>query len=91
MSENYFDKMEVNYFQILLIDVTFYLYHVQKVVLDVLIKKLKTEYMRHRRLKAKDNKYRMLSDRFEFSTHTNYAKTTEKINDSNAEQRETFA
>ena len=33
-----FDKMEVNCFQILLIDVTFYLYHVQKVVLDVLVK-----------------------------------------------------
>ena len=30
--------MEVNCFQILLIDVTFYLYHVQKVVPNVLIK-----------------------------------------------------
>ena len=30
--------MEVNCFQILLIDVTFYLKHVQKVVLNVLIK-----------------------------------------------------
>ena len=36
-----FDNMDVNCFQILLIDVTFYLYHVQKVVLNVLIK-LKT-------------------------------------------------
>ena len=30
--------MEVNCFQILLIDVTFYLYHVKKVVLNVVIK-----------------------------------------------------
>ena len=30
--------MEVNFFQILLIDVTFYLYHAQKVVHNVLIK-----------------------------------------------------
>ena len=33
-----FDKMEVNCFQILLIDVTFYIYRVWKVVLNVLIK-----------------------------------------------------
>ena len=43
--------MDVNTFQILLIDVTFYFYHVQKVVLNVLIK-MKPEYMRHRRLKG---------------------------------------
>ena len=42
-------------------------------------------------LKAKDTKYRMLSNRFEFSTHTNYAKTSGKIIDSNVEQRQTFA
>ena len=41
--------MEVIRFQILLIDVTFYIQHVQKVVLNALIK---PEYMRHRRLKG---------------------------------------
>ena len=44
--------MEVNCFQILLIYVTFYVYHVQKVVHNDLIKKWKPEYMRHRRLKG---------------------------------------
>ena len=33
-----FDKMEVNCFQILLIDVTFYLHMFEKVVINVLIK-----------------------------------------------------
>ena len=37
-------------------------------------------------LKAKDTKYRMLSDRFEFSTHTNYSKTSGKNIVSIAEQ-----
>ena len=44
--------MEVNSFQILLIDVTFYLKHVLKVVLNVLIKKWKAEYIRDRRLQS---------------------------------------
>ena len=44
VSENYSDlkKIEVNCFQILLIDVTFYLYHFEKVVRNVLKKKMKT-------------------------------------------------
>ena len=36
-----FDQIEVNDFEILLIDVTFYLYHVQKLALNVLIKNIK--------------------------------------------------
>ena len=44
--------MEVNYFQIVLIDVTFYLQHVYNVVHNVVLKKRKTEYIRHRRSKG---------------------------------------
>ena len=46
--------MEVNSFQILLIDVTFYLYHVYNVVHKVLIKYENPNIgpMRHRRLKS---------------------------------------
>ena len=44
--------MGVNSFQILLVDITFYIEHVQKVVHNVLIKNKKPEYMRHRRLKV---------------------------------------
>ena len=49
-----FDKMEVNDFKILLINVTFYHYHVKKLVFNVLIIKWKkNEYNRDRRLKLK--------------------------------------
>ena len=44
--------MEVNFFQILLVDVTFYLQHM---VINVLIKKWKPENMRHRRLKGRSS------------------------------------
>ena len=44
--------MEVNCFQILLIDVTFYLQDFENVALNVLIKNEKPECMMHRRLKG---------------------------------------
>ena len=44
--------MEVNYFQILLIDDTFYIQHVHKVVLNVLIEKWKPQYNQDRWLKG---------------------------------------
>ena len=44
--------MEVNYLQIFLIDITFYLKHVSKLVFNVLMKKVKHEYNWHRRLKG---------------------------------------
>ena len=44
--------MEDNYYQILLIDFTFYFWHVQKVVLNVVVKKYKNEYIRERWLKG---------------------------------------
>ena len=42
-------------------------------------------------LTAKDTKHKMLSDIFEFTTHTNYANTSGKNIDLNAEQRQMFA
>ena len=44
--------MKVNDFEILLIDVTFYLWHVQKLAFIVLIKNEKNEYNRDRWLKG---------------------------------------
>ena len=44
--------MEVSYFEIFRIDVTFYLKHVWKAGFDVLIKIRKTEYSRDRQLKG---------------------------------------
>ena len=44
--------MDVNYFQILLIDVTFDLWHVQKLVFTVLIKIKIKKYNRGQRLKG---------------------------------------
>ena len=44
--------MELNGFEILLIDVTLYLEHVQKLVFDVLIKIEENEYNQDRRLKG---------------------------------------
>ena len=47
-----FGKMGINYFQILLSDVTFYLYHVLKLVFNVLIKTWNKAYNRDRQLKG---------------------------------------
>ena len=44
--------MEVNYFQIVLIDVTLWPYHALKAVLIVVIIEWKTQYIRHRRLEG---------------------------------------
>ena len=44
--------MDVDYFQILLINVTFYLQYVWKLIGDVLIKNIENEYNRQRRLKG---------------------------------------
>ena len=44
--------MEVNFFEILLIDVTFYLQLVWKLVFNVLIKNENPEYNRDRRVKG---------------------------------------
>ena len=44
--------MEVNKFQILLINVTFYLYQAQKLICNVPIKNIKKEHGRHRQLKS---------------------------------------
>ena len=47
VGENYSDfyQMAVNYLEILLIDVTFYLHHVQKLVSDVLIITFQKKYI----------------------------------------------
>ena len=45
-----FDKMDVDYFQILSINVTFYLQYVWRLIWSMLIKNVKNEYNRYRRL-----------------------------------------
>ena len=45
-------QMDVDYFQILLIIVTFYLQYVWKLIGSVLIKNVKNEYNRHRQSKG---------------------------------------
>ena len=44
--------MDVNFFQILLINVTFYLQYVWKLIWNVLIKNVEKEYNRHWRSKG---------------------------------------
>ena len=47
--------MKVNYFQLFLIDVKFYFYHVSKLTGNVLIKNAKNEYNRYQRFKSQSD------------------------------------